>query len=207
MEKIQVLVVDDHPMVIAGMRSLLSNLDFIGIAGVAANAFEAVALLKTTRVDVAIVDINLPDVNGIELTAKINKEFPKVKVLAMSTFKERSYISRMIQSGASGYLIKSASAEEIAEAVLTAYEGKLYLSLDLSAIDIGRSGNTEPPILSRREKEVLENIAEGLTNPQIAEKLFISLHTVDTHRKNILTKFNVNNTAALIKLAVRLNLV
>jgi two-component system nitrate/nitrite response regulator NarL len=207
MEKIQVLVVDDHPMVIAGMRSLLSNLDFIGIAGVAANAFEAVALLKTTPVDVAIVDINLPDVNGIELTAKINKEFPKVKVLAMSTFKERSYISRMIQSGASGYLIKSASAEEIAEAVLTAYEGKLYLSLDLNAIDIGRAGTAEPPVLSRREKEVLENIAEGLTNPQIAEKLFISLHTVDTHRKNILTKFNVNNTAALIKLAVRLNLV
>ncbi len=207
MEKIRVLIVDDHPMVIAGMRSLLANLDFVGIAGVAANAFEAVALLKTTPVDVAIVDINLPDVNGIELTAKIVKEFPGVKVLAMSTFKERSYISRMIQSGASGYLIKSASAEEIAEAVLTAYEGKLYLSLDLNAVDIGRPATAEPPILSRREKEVLEHIAEGFTSPQIAEKLFISLHTVDTHRKNILTKFNVNNTAALIKLAVRLNLV
>ena len=199
------LIVDDHPMVIEGMRSLLSNLDFVGIAGTAANAFEAVALLKTRPVDVAIVDINLPDVNGIELTAKIVKEFPNVKVLAMSTFKERSYISRMIQSGASGYLIKSASADEIAEAVLTAYEGKLYLSLDVNAID--RSVTAEPPILSRREKEVLEHIAEGLTSPQIAEKLFISLHTVDTHRKNILTKFNVNNTAALIKLAVRLNLV
>jgi two-component system, NarL family, nitrate/nitrite response regulator NarL len=205
MEKIQVLIVDDHPMVIEGMRSLLSNLDFVGIAGTAANAFEAVALFKTRPVDVAIVDINLPDVNGIELTAKIVKEFPRVKVLAMSTFKERSYISRMIQSGASGYLIKSASADEIAEAVLTAYEGKLYLSLDVNAID--RSVTAEPPILSRREKEVLEHIAEGLTSPQIAEKLFISLHTVDTHRKNILTKFNVNNTAALIKLAVRLNLV
>ena len=192
-------------MVIEGMRSLLSNLDFVGIAGTAANAFEAVALLKTRPVDVAIVDINLPDVNGIELTAKIAKEFPRVKVLAMSTFKERSYISRMIQSGASGYLIKSASADEIAEAVLTAYEGKLYLSLDVNAID--RSVTAEPPILSRREKEVLEHIAEGLTSPQIAAKLFISLHTVDTHRKNILTKFNVNNTAALIKLAVRLNLV
>ena len=199
------LIVDDHPMVIEGMRSLLSNLDFVGISGTAANAFEAVALLKTRPVDVAIVDINLPDVNGIELTAKIVKEFPNVKVLAMSTFKERSYISRMIQSGASGYLIKSASADEIAEAVLTAYEGKLYLSLDVNAID--RSVTAEPPILSRREKEVLEHIAEGLTSPQIAEKLFISLHTVDTHRKNILTKFNVNNTAALIKLAVRLNLV
>jgi two-component system, NarL family, nitrate/nitrite response regulator NarL len=207
MEKIQVLIVDDHPMVIEGMRSLLSNLDFVGIAGTAANAFEAVALLKTRAVDVAIVDINLPDVNGIELTAKIAKEFPRVKVLAMSTFKERSYISRMIQSGASGYLIKSASAEEIAEAVLTAYEGKLYLSLDLNLTDLDRSVTAEPPILSRREKEVLEYIAEGFTNPQIAQKLFISLHTVDTHRKNILTKFNVNNTAALIKLAVRLNLV
>lgn len=205
MEKLQVLIVDDHPMVIEGMRSLLCNLDFVGIAGTAANAFEAVALLKTRPVDVAIVDINLPDINGIELTVKIVKEFPGVKVLAMSTFKERSYISRMIQSGASGYLVKSASAEEIAEAVLTAYEGKLYLSLDLNAID--GEVTAEPPILSRREKEVLEYIAEGFTNPQIAEKLFISLHTVDTHRKNILTKFNVNNTAALIKLAVRLNLV
>src|SRR6201999_3357419 len=127
----------------------------------------AVALLKTSPVDVAIVDINLPDVNGIELTARINKEFPKVKVLAMSTFKERSYISRMIQSGASGYLVKSASAEEIAEAVLTAYEGKLYLSLDLNAMDVDRTTTAEPPILSRREKEVLEHIAEGFTNPQI----------------------------------------
>ena len=125
----------------------------------------------------------------------------------MSTFRERSYISQMIQNGASGYLVKSASKEEIEEAILSVYEGKLYMSLD---INLSPAENTEIkniPLLSSREKEVLQLIADGLTNPQIAQKLFLSLHTVDSHRKNILTKFAVNNTAGLIKLAAKHGLV
>jgi len=207
MENIRVLIVDDHPMVIEGMKSLLSNIGFVEVAGVAMNAFEAVAVLKTTQVQVAIVDINLPDINGIELTKKIKTDYPAVQVLAMSTFKERSYISQMIHNGASGYLVKSASKEEIEEAILSAHEGKLYLSLDINTIDVNKHLNTPLPVISTREKEVLQLIADGLTNPQIAAQLFISLHTVDSHRKNLLTKFGVSNTATLIKIAVRNNMV
>ena len=182
MEKIRVLIVDDHPMVLEGMKALLSNFNYITVVGTARNAFEAIDLLKATPADVAIVDINLPEVNGIELTAKIKKEFPVVKVLAMSTFTERSYISQMIQNGASGYLVKSASKEEIEAAILSAKEGKLYLSIDNQNVDLNADTISDVPIVSRREKEVLQLIVDGLTNPLIAEKLFISLHTVDSHR-------------------------
>ncbi len=207
MDKINIMIVDDHPMVLEGMKSLLNNINYVQIAGMASNAFEAIGILKSHTVEVAIVDINLPDISGIELTKKIKAEYPAVKVLAMSTFKERSYISQMIQNGASGYLVKSAAKEEIEEAILAAYEGKLYLSMDINTIDLGRQLNTPVPAISTREKEVLLLIADGLTNPQIAIKLFISLHTVESHRKNLLTKFNVNNTASLIKLAVKYNIV
>jgi DNA-binding NarL/FixJ family response regulator len=207
MEKINILIVDDHPMVLEGLRSLLSGINYLHIAGIATNAFEAMDIIRTEIVKVAIVDINLPDINGIELTKKIKIEYPEIKVLAMSTFKERSYISQMIQNGASGYLVKSASKEEIEEAILTAYEGKLYLSLDINTIDVKKQINTQVPAISSREKEVLGLIADGLTNQQIAAQLFISLHTVESHRKNLLIKFEANNTATLIKMAVMHNLV
>jgi two-component system, NarL family, nitrate/nitrite response regulator NarL len=207
MEKINVLVVDDHPMVLEGMKSLLSNIAYVHIEGMVANAFEAMDCLKCSVVHVAIVDINLPDINGIELTKKIKTEYPSVQVLAMSTFKERSYISQMIQNGASGYLVKSAGKEEIEEAILNAHEGKLYLSMDINTVDVNKQLNTPLPVISTREKEVLMLIADGLTNSQIAAQLFISLHTVESHRKNLLTKFNINNTASLIKLAVQYNIV
>jgi len=207
MEKINILIVDDHPMVLEGLRSLLSGIGYLQIAGIATNAFEAIDVIKNTAVQVAIVDINLPDINGIELTKKIKTEYPAIKVLAMSTFKERSYISQMIQNGASGYLVKSASKEEIEEAILTAYEGRLYLSMDINTVDIAKQLSTQLPAISTREKEVLSLIADGLTNQQIAAQLFISLHTVESHRKNLLIKFEANNTATLIKLAVKYNIV
>jgi two-component system, NarL family, nitrate/nitrite response regulator NarL len=207
MEKIDILIVDDHPMVLEGMRSLLSSIQYVQIAGIATNAFEAMDIIKNTSVEVAIVDINLPDINGIELTKKIKTEYPSIKILAMSTFKERSYISQMIQNGASGYLVKSASKEEIEEAILSAYEGKLYLSMDINTVDVKTQLHTQLPSISTREKEVLGLISDGLTNQQIATQLFISLHTVESHRKNLLIKFGANNTATLIKLAVKYNIV
>ena len=207
MEKIKLMIVDDHPMVLEGMKALLTNFDYMTVAATATNAFEAMDKLKSQPVDIVIADINLPEVSGIELTARIKKEYPAIKVLAMSTFKERSYISQMIKNGASGYLVKSASKEEIEAAIQSANEGKLYLSLDINSIDLNSEIASDVPVVSRREKEVLQLIVDGLTNPQIAEKLFISLHTVDSHRKNLLAKFNVNNTASLIRVAIKNNLV
>ena len=206
MNRIKVLIVDDHPMVLEGMRSMLTQINFVDIVGTAANAYEAIELIKAAAPDIVITDINMPEISGIELTLKIKKEFPEIKVIAMSTFKERSYITQMIQNGASGYLIKSASKEEIEEAILSVHEGKLYMSLDISLSAFDKQEINNVPILSSREKEVLDLIADGFTNPQIAEKLFLSLHTVDSHRKNPLTKFGINNTASLIKLAAKYNM-
>lgn len=207
MDKIRLLVVDDHPMVIAGMRSMLSQISFVELVDTAGNAYEAMELIKRYLPDIVITDINMPEITGIELAAKIRKEFPEVRVLAMSTFKERSYISEMIQQGASGYLVKSASREEIEEAILSVHEGQLFLSLDVSMSSTDKQEIKKIPVLSSREKEILHLIAEGHTNLQIAGQLFLSPHTVDTHRKNLLTKFAVNNTASLIKMAAKYQLI
>jgi two-component system nitrate/nitrite response regulator NarL len=207
MDKIKVLVVDDHPMVLEGMRSMLTQINFVTISALAGNAYEAVENIRLFAPDIMITDINMPEISGIELALKVKSEFPTVKIIAMSTFKERSYISQMIQNGASGYLVKSASKEEIEEAILSVYEGKLYMSLDINLSSNEKQEINNIPVLSSREKEVLQLIANGMTNPQIAETLFISLHTVDSHRKNLLTKFGINNTASLIKLASRYALV
>jgi DNA-binding NarL/FixJ family response regulator len=163
--------------------------------------------LKSNDVDLVLLDINLPDISGIDLCRKITKDFPGVKVLGISTFGERSYISRMIENGASGYLIKNASAAEIQEAIETVMAGKLYLSVSIETLLKSKNNYAEIPALTKREKEILSLISEGYTTNQMAEKLFISPLTVESHRKNLLTKLNVNNTASLIRLAVSMNLV
>jgi DNA-binding NarL/FixJ family response regulator len=196
-------------MVVAGLNSLLSDLRNTEVAGAVSNAFDAIPFLKKNKTDVILLDINLPDISGIDLCKRIHKEFPQIKIIGISTFSDRSYISRMIENGASGYLIKSASAEEIAEAIDTVLKGKIYLSVSMEHIakPLSVLPSENLPALTKREKEILQLISEGLTNNQIAEKLFISPLTVDSHRKNLLTKLNVNNTASLIKLAVKNGLI
>jgi len=200
---VRVFIVDDHPMVVEGLTALLGQLKNVKVAGAAANAFDAIPFLRKNDIDLVLLDINLPDINGIDLCKKIKKDLPDIRILGISTFSERSYISRMIANGASGYLIKSASAEEIAWAIQTIMEGKFYMSLDmehiLQASAMAPAGLL--PALTKREEEILRLIAEGLTNNQIAEKLFISPLTVDSHRRNLLTKLKVNNTASLVRLA------
>jgi two-component system nitrate/nitrite response regulator NarL len=178
-----ILVVDDHPMVIAGLGQLLAQLSFVEVTDTAGNAFEAMAILKKKAIDIVLLDINLPDINGIDLCKKIKKEFPDTRVIGISTFSDRSYILRMLENGASGYLIKSASIEEIEKALRTVLEGQLYLSLSMehilkpsAALQVGSL-----PALTKREKEVLQLIADGKTNQQIAQELFISPLTVEQH--------------------------
>lgn len=202
------LIVDDHPMVIAGLQQLLSGIDFVTVKASATSAIDAMTQLKSTPIDIVLLDINLPDINGIDLCKKIKTTFPGIKIVGLSTFSERSYILRMIDNGASGYLIKSASVEEIEKALRTVLDGNLYLSLSMehmlkpaSSLQVGAL-----PALTRREKEVLQLIADGKTNAQIAQELFISPLTVDSHRKNLLTKLDVHNTAGLIRLAIEQHL-
>ena len=124
----KILLVDDHSLVIEGMKAVLERISSVQIAGTAGNAFDAIALLKKTEVDIAFVDINLPDISGIELCAKITKEFPHTQVIALSTFKQRSYVTQMIGNGAAGYLVKSADKEEIETAIQSVLAGKIYFS-------------------------------------------------------------------------------
>ncbi len=205
---ISIFIVDDHPMVVEGLKSVIEKLQGHQVSGVAYNAVDAIDLLTDVKVDVLLLDINLPDVSGIDLCKKVHKEFPAIKILGISTFSDRSYISRMIENGALGYLIKSASQEEIAEAISSVIQGKLYMSLKMEHFlrPLSITPDEHLPVLTKREKEVLQYIAEGLTNNQIAAQLFISPSTVDTHRKNMITKLNAKNTAALIRIAIEYHL-
>jgi DNA-binding NarL/FixJ family response regulator len=193
-------------MVVEGIKALLGGLDTLEVAGAAYSGREAMERLAQQPADVALVDINLPDMSGIDLCKNLKSRFPKMRVLALSTFKERSYITRMIEAGASGYLLKNASAEELEEAVLTAAGGRLYLSMEAAETLTQTAAAPALPLLTQREKEVLGLIAEGHTNGEIADRLFISPLTVDSHRKNLLAKFGVRNTAAMIKYALEYGL-
>jgi DNA-binding NarL/FixJ family response regulator len=205
-EKINILLVDDHSMVIEGMKSILAKIAEVQLQATAGNAFEAIAALRLHNITIAFVDINLPDISGIELCAKIKKEFPAIHVLGLSTFKQRSYISQMIANGASGYLLKSAGKDEIEQAINDVLTGKMYFSIDINNTKAATVFENEAPTLTRREKEILKMIAEGLTTNAIAQKIFVSPYTVETHRKNLLSKFEVSNTALLIKTAATFGL-
>lgn len=203
--KASVFIVDDHYMVIEGIRSLLQYEKDIDWVGHATNAASCLAFLKQQRPDVILMDVNLPDMSGIDLCKQVKQLYPDVFVLGLSTFNQQPVIRNMMDNGASGYVLKNATQEELQEAIQAVMTGKTYLSIE-AAQALRESGN-ELPLITRREKEVLLLVADGFTNAEIAEKLFISIPTVNTHRKSLLSKFNVNNTAGLIKLAAKHNLV
>ncbi|MBN8833431.1 MAG: DNA-binding response regulator [Niastella sp. SCN 39-18] len=203
--KIKVFVVDDHYMVIEGIRSLLQNENDIEWMGHATNAVSCLAFLKQQLPDIILMDVNLPDVSGIELCKQVRQLYPSVFVLGLSTFNQQPIIRNMLENGASGYVLKNATKEELLEAAKAVMAGKSYLSFDV-ALSL-RKTDDELPIITRREKEILLLIADGLTNAEMAAKLFISIPTVNTHRKSLLNKFNVNNTASLIKLAAKHHLI
>ena len=202
---ISVFIVDDHYMVIEGIRSILRDEKSIEWMGHAMNASSALSFLQKQQPDVILMDINLPDKNGIELCKEVKEKYPGVFIIGLSTFNQKSFIEKMMDNGASGYVLKNATQEELMEAIDTVVKGKTFLSYDATQV-LMKTKNTSV-ILTRREIEVLELIAQGLTNNVIAAQLFISTTTVDTHRKNLLTKFGVKNTASLIRMAVQMQLI
>ena len=199
--KIKVFVVDDHYMVIEGIRSLLQNENDIEWMGHATNADSCLAFLKQQLPDIILMDVNLPDISGIDLCREVKKLYPSVLVLGLSTFNQQVIIQNMIDNGASGYVLKNATKEELLEAINTIIKGKNYFSFEV-AIAL-RKIKENSPLITRREREALQLIAEGLTNAEISEKLFISIPTVNTHRKSLLEKFEVKNTASLISKAIK----
>lgn len=197
-----ILIVEDHPVVVEGMKKLLLDSGLAKLCVTASNGKEALTYLQNFDPDIILLDINLPDVNGIDLCKTMKQQYPKLKILAISSFSQRSYIIRMIDSGAMGYVLKNSSEDEILEAVKDILGGKTHIGFEVNEILSQGDKSEGGPILSRRETEVLKFIADGFTNQEIADKMFISPLTVDSHRKNLLMKLNARNTAALIKIAI-----
>lgn len=200
---LRIYIVDDHPLVIEGIRALLENEPEIEWKGHALSAAQCLSYFKYHTCDVILMDIALPDMSGIDLCREIKKKHPSIQILGLSTFNQGSYIAKMLESGASGYVVKSTDKNELLKAIETVAAGKKYMSFEVeNALRINQQYQNQFPVLTKREKEVLRLISEGFTNPQISDKLFISLETVCSHRKNLLAKIKVNNTAALIRFAI-----
>ena len=203
---IKIFIADDHYMVVEGIRSMLlqeKNIDWMGHAMTAASCM---AFLYRQQPDVLLLDINMPDKSGIDLCKEIKAKYPDILIIGLSSFNQQSYIQKMMQNGASGYVLKNASREEIVNAIESVMNGDIFISNEAS-VTMRENKDALIPVITRREKEVLQLIAEGLINKEIAEKLFISITTVDTHRNSLLSKFDVKNTANLIKLAAQFNLI
>jgi DNA-binding NarL/FixJ family response regulator len=206
---IRVFIVDDHPVVIEGIHSLLQNEKGIEWAGHAMNAASCLGFFVNNTADVLLMDISMPGMDGVELCAVMKDKYPRIFILGLSTFNQGLYIKKMMENGASGYILKNSSREELVKAIHAVYEGNIFFSGEVGQAleEYQKYAKTELPVLTPREKEILGLIAEGYTNPQIAEKIFLSSFTIDSHRKNLLAKLNVKNTASLIRLAVERKLI
>ncbi|MBN8783289.1 MAG: response regulator transcription factor [Terrimonas ferruginea] len=203
--KTSLFIVDDHYIVIEGIRALLLNEESIEWMGHATNAESCLSFLKLQQPEIILMDINLPDKSGIDLCKEVTGLYPSVQVIGLSTFNQQTVVHDMVENGASGYLLKNATKEEIMLALRTVQRAEIYLSEEVAAA-LRVPVEKKPPI-TRREKEVLQLIAQGYTNIEIAEQLFISTATVNTHRKSLLEKFEAKNTAILIGRANKLGIV
>ncbi|QOI97350.1 MAG: response regulator transcription factor [Flammeovirgaceae bacterium] len=196
---IRIFIVDDHPMVIEGMRSMLQQVAGVQVCGYAMNAASCMGYFVNNQADIVLLDINLPDQSGIEVCRLLLKKNPLLKIIALTNFDQLTYLQSMRGAGAKGYLLKNASLEELERAIGQVSNGHEYW---LGKENVKESiSDHNKLLLTRREIEVLRLIAEGLTNHEIAEKLFISDSTVDSHRKNLISKLQAKNTAALIRTA------
>ncbi len=202
-------IVDDHPVVIEGLKSLLQAEPDVTVAAFG-RAADLLAFLPRQAVDLVLLDLNLPDIHGIELCELLQAQHPTLPLLAISNHAERSMILKTLQSGAAGYILKNANASELLVCIHDALRGKLAVSAEVQSI-LAKPGGAAPvakslPHLTRREKEILHYLAVGTTTNEMARKLFLSPLTIETHRRNLLQKFEVKNVAALMSAAAAYNL-
>ena len=209
---IKVLLADDHQIVLEGLSSLLKDEGDIQIVQEVYDGEQVLKVLKNEIIDVVILDIHMPRMDGLETTKKIQEQYPNTNVLILTMDKEPETILGLVDAGALGFVLKNRGKEELVQAVRKVSAGKKYLGdIVTEALLMSRNNAKKEVankiILTRREKEVLTLITEGLTSGQIAEKLFISPSTVETHRRNVLDKTGALNSKALIRLAIELNLI
>ena len=207
---VRVLLVDDHKMMREGLRALLEDIHDIEIIGEASDGRTALDLVRTLAPDVVVMDVGMPDLNGIEATRRIRAEHERVKVVALSTHTDKRYVHHMLEAGASGYVLKIAAYDELLRAVRAASLGKTYLSPEIAGLVVERSTHAHSAAevsaystLGAREREVLQLVAEGKTSAETAKAMHISIKTVETHRRNIAQKLGLHGTAELTKYAVR----
>lgn len=207
----KIAITDDHEMIRNGIDSLLENYPDILIVGKYANAKATISALKKVQPDVLLLDINLPDINGIDLCKTLLKEHTRLKIIALSNFDETSFVKRILKNGALGYLLKNTNTEELVEAIETVLKGEQYLQKNIQKKLLNRSigqqkKDTLHIKLTKREKDVLQCIYEEQTTQQTAETLFISPKTVETHRMNLMSKLGAKNSVGIIKVALSKNL-
>lgn len=214
-DKIKVLIIDDHQLMIDGVKSILEGEEDVLFAGGAVNMEEGLAFLDSRQVDVILADINLPGRSGIEVAREVKQNYPGVKVIALTMHEDMEMVRKMVEAGASGFLLKRANMNDVLDAIRTVAKGGKYLDREVQAMMMENIGNPEPTgsqpteeaNLTRRELEILSLVAKEYTNEQIAEKLFISERTVETHRRNIFSKTKTKSVIGLIKYAIRNGLI
>ena len=208
-----IFIIDDHPLVIDGIRTMLKDVGYMKIEGAAKSASEAIDFLDIhSGIDIILLDINLPDMDGLRLCELLREKNKTVKIIGLTYINEAGIITQLIKKGANGYLLKSMERDELIEAINQVIDGSIYLSKAANEKVLQQLQNFElpkngVPTLTRREKEILQLLSEGLTSNEIANQLFLSNYTVDTHRKNMLQKFNVHNTQSLMKVTRELGII
>ncbi len=206
---VRVLIADDHRIVRTGIRSFLQDQKDIEVLGEAGDGEEAIALARTLRPDVAILDLNMPRLGGLDAIRRIRAEMPEVHVLVLTMYEDKRFFLEALNAGAEGYVLKGADPSELLTAIRTAARGEAYLTPDQTRRVLAEYRQAGDPdaasrtSLSAREREVLTLIAEGLTGKEIAERLYLSPNTVERHRTNIMNKLGLHSLAELIRFAIR----
>jgi DNA-binding NarL/FixJ family response regulator len=208
--KIRVLLVDDHAILREGLGALLAEQSDIEIVGEAGDGRTAIDMVRTLSPDVVVMDVGMPDLNGIDATRRIRAEHPGSRVVALSTHTDERYVQHMLEAGACGYVLKIAAYDELLRAVRAASQGRTYLSTEIAGGVVDRALHGRPGAdatggakLGTREREVLQLVAEGKTSAEAAKSMHISIKTVETHRRNIVLKLGLRGTAELTKYAIR----
>ncbi|MDH3358455.1 MAG: response regulator transcription factor [Desulfobacterales bacterium] len=207
---VKILLADDHQIIREGLRSLIEKQPGMEVVAQVENGRTAIKLTRKIKPDVIVMDINMPDMNGIDATRQIVAEFPGIKIIAFSMHSDHQFVAGALKAGVSGYLLKDSAFEELARAIRTVVANQTYLSPKI-AVDVvkdyveklvdDRTG--APSILTNREREVIQLYAEGHTTKHIAERLYVSIKTVETHRRNIMKKLDIRSIADLTKFAIR----
>lgn len=212
MNKIKLAIIDDHEVVIDGLKSMLAAFPNLSVEYTTQSGKELLAYLPTSAIDILLMDIQMPEVNGIDLCKQVVRQFPQIKIIAFSSFDDSTFVKQIFRCGAKGYLLKNTDKQTIVKAIESIMSGDEYMDETIKKILLSESltGHRRSIFdvpLTKREKEIVKLIADGLSSQEIADKLFISLRTVETHRQNINQKLDVKNTAGLVKEAMKRGLI